>query len=72
MLHQATPNPVGLKTLAVTLGEEDRTIEDVYEPFLIREGYVAKTARGRVLTQLGFEVVGARRAEDGQPELFPS
>jgi Holliday junction DNA helicase RuvB len=72
VLHQAAPNPVGLKTLAVTLGEEDRTIEDVYEPFLIREGYVAKTARGRVLTRLGSEIVGAHAAGDGQAELFPS
>ncbi|OUU25036.1 MAG: Holliday junction branch migration DNA helicase RuvB [Planctomycetia bacterium TMED53] len=41
--------PVGVKTIAVTVGEEERTIEDVHEPFLIRAGFLEKTTRGRVL-----------------------
>jgi len=41
---------VGVKTLAVSVGEEERTIEDVYEPWLIREGLVLKTSRGRRAT----------------------
>jgi Holliday junction DNA helicase RuvB len=40
---------VGIKTIAVTVGEEERTIEDVHEPYLIRAGFLAKTPRGRVL-----------------------
>jgi len=66
-------NPVGLKTLAVAIGEEDRTIEDVYEPFLIRQGFVAKTARGRVITERGFEVLGLEPPsgiQSTQGELF--
>jgi Holliday junction DNA helicase RuvB len=48
---------VGLKTIAVSVGEEEQTIEDVYEPFLIQEGYVLKTPRGRTPTHLAYEVV---------------
>ena len=50
--------PVGLKTLAVSVGEEEATIEEVYEPFLIRKGLLQKTPRGRVATARAFDVVG--------------
>jgi len=49
--------PVGLKTVAVAVGEEEDTIEDSYEPHLIREGYIQKTPRGRKLTEKGAGVV---------------
>lgn len=48
--------PVGLKTLASALDEDEGTIEEVYEPFLIREGFIEKTARGRVLTKKSIEL----------------
>ena len=51
--------PVGLSTLAVSLGEEPDTIEDVYEPFLLQLGFVQRTPRGRVITALGREHIGA-------------
>jgi Holliday junction DNA helicase RuvB len=51
--------PVGLSTLAVTLGEEPDTIEDVYEPYLLQLGFLQRTPRGRVITSLGREHVGA-------------
>jgi holliday junction DNA helicase RuvB len=51
--------PVGLSTLAVTLGEESDTIEDVYEPFLLQLGFLQRTPRGRVITELGKAHVGA-------------
>ena len=51
--------PVGLSTLAVALGEEPDTIEDVYEPFLLQLGYLQRTPRGRVITELGRNHVGA-------------
>jgi Holliday junction DNA helicase RuvB len=51
--------PVGLSTLAVTLGEEPDTIEDVYEPYLLQLGFLQRTPRGRVITALGREHVGA-------------
>jgi Holliday junction DNA helicase RuvB len=59
--------PVGLSTLAVALGEEGETIEDVYEPYLLQLGFLQRTPRGRVVTDLGREHVGALR--DG-PTLF--
>jgi holliday junction DNA helicase RuvB len=51
--------PVGLSTLAVALGEEPDTIEDVYEPYLLQLGFVQRTPRGRVVTKLGRAHVGA-------------
>ncbi len=50
--------PVGLSTLAVAIGEEADTIEDVYEPFLLQRGFLMRTPRGRVLTRLGYEHCG--------------
>jgi Holliday junction DNA helicase RuvB len=50
--------PVGLSTLAVALGEEPDTIEDVYEPYLLRLGFLQRTPRGRVVTRLGREHLG--------------
>ena len=55
--------PVGLSTLAVSLGEEPDTIEDVYEPYLLQLGFLQRTPRGRVVTKLGRAHVGAVRAE---------
>jgi Holliday junction DNA helicase RuvB len=51
--------PVGLSTLAVSLGEEAETIEDVYEPFLLQLGFLQRTPRGRVVTDLGRAHLGA-------------
>jgi len=51
--------PVGLSTLAVSLGEEQDTIEDVYEPYLLQLGFLQRTPRGRVVTELGREQLGA-------------
>jgi holliday junction DNA helicase RuvB len=51
--------PVGLSTLAVALGEEPETIEDVYEPYLLQLGFLQRTPRGRVVTDLGREHLGA-------------
>ncbi len=47
--------PVGLDTIAVSLGEESRTIEDVYEPFLVQRGYIHRTPRGRMATDLAYK-----------------
>jgi holliday junction DNA helicase RuvB len=56
--------PVGLSTLAVALGEEPDTIEDVYEPYLLQLGLIQRTPRGRVVTKLGRAYVGGVTAED--------
>jgi Holliday junction DNA helicase RuvB len=50
--------PVGLSTLAIAVGEETETVESVAEPFLVRNGFIARTPRGRVATALGWEHVG--------------
>ena len=57
--HKFGGGPVGLSTLAVSLGEEPDTIEEVYEPYLLQLGFIQRTPRGRVLTDLGREHVGA-------------
>ena len=55
--------PVGLSTLSVALGEEPDTIEDVYEPYLLQLGFLQRTPRGRVITELGRDHVGAVRID---------
>jgi len=50
--------PVGLGTIAIAVGEEAETLEEVHEPFLIQEGYLARTAQGRVLTAKGYHAIG--------------
>jgi Holliday junction DNA helicase RuvB len=50
--------PVGLKTVALLVGEEEDTVEDVIEPFLVQQGYLDRTPRGRRLTERGFTVLG--------------
>lgn len=52
--------PVGLDTLAASIGEEPDTIEDVYEPYLLQLGFISKTPRGRVATKLAYEHFGLR------------
>ena len=56
--------PVGLSTLAVALGEERDTIEDVYEPYLLQLGLIQRTPRGRMVTKLGRAYVGGIAVED--------
>ena len=64
-----TGMPVGVKTISVSIGEDERTIEDVYEPFLIRSGFLAKTPRGRVLGPRAGDVAGIEVPES-YGELF--
>jgi holliday junction DNA helicase RuvB len=61
--------PVGLSTLAVALGEDEDTIADVYEPYLIQRGLIQRTPRGRVLTRRGGIVIG-QNPPAGDPSLF--
>ncbi len=61
--------PVGLGTLAVAVGEDKGTIEEVYEPFLIQEGFLQRTPKGRVVTAKGYEYLGVPRLGGG-PDLF--
>ncbi len=50
--------PVGLNTLAIAIGEEGSTLEEVYEPFLIMEGFLKRTPRGREATSLAYQHMG--------------
>jgi Holliday junction DNA helicase RuvB len=62
IVHKFGGGPVGLSTLAVSLGEEPDTVEDVYEPYLLQLGFIQRTPRGRVITALGLEHVAAGQA----------
>ena len=68
--------PVGLDTLAATIGEEAVTIEDVYEPYLMQLGFINRTPRGRCVTRLAYEHLGIRppvrqdTAQQAQMSLF--
>ena len=61
--------PVGVNSLAVAVGEEPDTIEEVYEPYLIMEGYLNRTSQGRVATELSYKKLGLK-ASKGQTGLF--
>jgi len=58
--------PVGLSTLAASLGEEQETIEDVYEPYLLQLGYIQRTPRGRTITKLGRTHIGVTVPEEAK------
>jgi len=62
--------PVGLNTIATAVGEEGGTIEEVYEPFLIQQGLLMRTARGREATALAYQHLGKIRNNGGTPTLF--
>lgn len=79
LIHKFKGKPVGIKNLAVAVGEEEGTIEEVYEPFLIQEGYIMRTPQGRIATGKAYERFGlpnydivTQKKGDGseQPELF--
>ena len=69
ILHKFAGGPVGLSTIATAVGEEPGTIEEVHEPFLIMEGYIQRTPRGREATDKAFAHLGVRRPAIG-PSLF--
>ena len=58
MIGKFTGGPVGLDTLAAAIGEDSGTIEDVYEPYLIKRGFINRTPRGRMVTELGYKHLG--------------
>ena len=75
LIEKFEGGPVGLETLAVAMGEDPSTLEEVYEPFLIQEGFIMRTPRGRVATvraykRFGYEPPAERGVGDGQSSLF--
>jgi len=62
--------PVGLSTLAVAVGEEQDTIEDVYEPYLLQQGFLMRTPRGRTATDAAFAHLGLEPPRGAGQRLF--
>jgi Holliday junction DNA helicase RuvB len=60
--------PVGLSTLAIAVGEEPETVEDAYEPFLLLEGFLQRTPRGRIATERAYEHLGVERVGTPDPQ----
>ncbi len=60
IIEKFSGGPVGISTIATAIGEEPGTIEEVYEPFLIQQGFINRTPRGRVATRLAYQHIGVR------------
>ena len=58
MIEKFNGGPVGIETLSATIGEDSGTVEDVYEPFLIKNGFIVRTQRGRVVSELSYRHLG--------------
>ena len=70
MIDKFNGGPVGLSTLAVAIGEETDTIEELYEPYLIQMGFLNRTPRGRVATDLAYQHFNRNRISPQQKNLF--
>ena len=70
MIEKFGGGPVGLDTLAATIGEDSGTIEDVYEPYLLKNGFINRTPKGRTVTRLAFEHMHIAPDEGSQLSLF--
>ena len=70
IVHKFGGGPVGVSSLAVAVGEEADTIEEVYEPYLIMEGYLNRTSQGRLATLLCYERLGLQRSNSHQSGLL--
>jgi Holliday junction DNA helicase RuvB len=70
IIHKFKGGPVGINTLAVAVGEEGETIEEIYEPFLIQEGLLNRTPRGRTATELAYKHLGIARPKGAQENLL--
>ncbi len=68
LVYKFDGGPVGINSLAVAVGEEAGTLEEVYEPFLIQEGYLKRTSQGRAATELAYQKLGVKSKK--QPDLF--
>ena len=70
MIHKFIGGPVGLSSLAVAIGEEAVTLEEVNEPYLIMEGYIKRTAQGRVALPNAYRKLGLKPPAGSQQELL--
>ena len=70
VIEKFNGGPVGLTTLAIVVGEEPESVEDAYEPFLLQRGFLKRTPRGRVATELAYRHLGIIPPEPGQASLL--
>lgn len=70
LVEKFSGGPVGINSLSVAVGEESETIEEVYEPYLIKEGFLVRTARGRQATELACRHFGLKATPEMQAKLF--
>jgi Holliday junction DNA helicase RuvB len=70
IIDKFSGGPVGLETLAASINEEKGTIEDVFEPFLLQNGYIARTPRGRTATELAYRHMQRQPRVEAQPRLL--
>ena len=63
MIEKFDGGPVGIDAIATTIGEDSGTVEDVYEPYLVQSGLVARTPRGRIVTKEGYLHFGLEKPE---------
>lgn len=70
LIDKFSGGPVGVSSLSVAIGEDATTIEDVYEPFLIKEGFIQRTSRGRIAQERAFSLLGKTNTGKQQERLF--
>ncbi|MBM2846553.1 MAG: Holliday junction helicase RuvB, partial [Bacteroidetes bacterium] len=70
IIEKYNGGPVGINTVAIAVGEEPGTIEEVYEPYLIQEGFIKRTPRGREATKLAYKHMNVVPTRENQPSLF--
>ena len=70
MIEKFNGGPVGLQALSAATDEETETIEEIYEPFLLQLGFLARTPRGRVATKLAYEHLGIKYNREEQDRLL--
>ena len=64
IIERFNGGPVGIETISAAIGEERVTIEDVYEPFLIQKGFLHRTPKGRMVTDMAYTHLGLRKTEE--------
>ena len=69
LIEKFSGGPVGIKSLGVAVGEDSSTIEDVYEPFLIKQGFMQRTSRGRIAQESAYKLLG-KQIKNNQKDLF--
>ncbi len=70
LIDKFSGGPVGIKSLGVAVGEDPSTIEDVYEPYLIKQGFMQRTSRGRIVQESAYKLLGKPINKNNQKDLF--